>query len=59
MDLNDKLIAAATTDGVIRDVTVREAVALIDSDHGRFIRTTGRWVITRAGLDAVRDKDAA
>ncbi len=54
MDLTAKLAAAATTDGVIRDLTDWEKLALIDSGHGRIIRSTGRWVVTGAGIEAVQ-----
>jgi hypothetical protein len=58
MDLNDKMVAAAA-DGIIRDLTDRQKLALVDSGHGRIIRSTGRWVITDAGTKAVRQAEAA
>ncbi len=58
MDLNAKLVAAAHSDGIIRDLTDAECLALVHSGHGRLIRTTGRWVITDAGLEAVQKHEA-
>ncbi len=54
MDLDAKLAAAADSDGIIRGLTDAECVSLICSGHGLQIRSTGRWVITDVGLEAVR-----
>ncbi len=54
MDLHAKLAAAENGDGIIRGLTDPECLAIIYNGHGRLIRSTGRWVITAAGLAAVK-----
>lgn len=52
MDLNAKLVAAATTDGVIRGLTTEDVCVLVARGYAKRVETTGRWVLTDAGWAA-------
>ncbi len=53
-DLNDKMVAATSRGGWLGDLTDEQVMVLISRRHARWVETTGRWLLTDAGMDAAR-----
>lgn len=59
MDLNDKLVAAARNGGHLGNLTTEQVWALVSRGHAQYVTTTGRWVLTDAGVEAARQVEVA
>lgn len=58
MNVDQKMVAALGLGGVFGDLTDAEEWALFDRGHAQLIRSTGRWVLTDAGVQEARQIEA-